>query len=195
MVTVIYSNSRQRGVDTISGMSINLREALQQSTMNLFGPVDPIISTSSFVLCTIGLSKTLHEKWKPSVINHLLKKTTNRKKPRLSWKSSKTRNKYKKNNYKKKNTWTLQNNIIKWYSVHVCGENGTLCIMSSLYINHHNVHRETFPVKNWLWTKFKCSLYVCLVVKCFTFCFELVVNKYITWFLFYYTIFIYISVV
>jgi len=81
MVTVIYSNSRQRGVDTISGMSINLREALQQSTMNLFGPVDPIISTSSFVLCTIGLSKTLHEKWKPSVINHLLKKTTNRKNP------------------------------------------------------------------------------------------------------------------
>jgi len=62
-------------------MSINLREALQQSTMNLFGPVDPIISTSSFVLCTIGLSKTLHEKWKPSVINHLLKKTTNRKNP------------------------------------------------------------------------------------------------------------------
>ena len=80
MVTVIYSNSRQRGVDTISGMSINLREALQQSTMNLFGPVDPIISTSSFVLCTIGLSKTLHEKWKPSVINHPLKKTTDRKK-------------------------------------------------------------------------------------------------------------------
>ena len=26
-----------------------------------------------------------------------------------------TQNKYKKNNYKKKNTWTLQNNIIKWY--------------------------------------------------------------------------------
>ena len=31
----------------------------------------------------------------------------------LSIKDLKTQNEYKKNNYKKKNTWTLQNNIIK----------------------------------------------------------------------------------